>query len=70
MTSQVDPSLVAAARTAADAAAARSRVSIRPAATLAEVQTARRVVDQVWRPSADDPAIIESLLWPMVHAGN
>lgn len=67
---QVDPSVVVGARAAADAAAARSRVSIRPAATLADVQTARRVVDQVWRPSADDPAVVESLLWPMVHAGN
>ena len=58
------------ARSAATAAAARARVVIRPAHTLAEVQTARRVIDAVWQPSADDPAVTESLLWPIVHAGN
>src|SRR4029079_12395720 len=42
----------------------------RPAHTLAEVQTARRVIDAVWQPSADDATVTESLLWPMVHAGN
>lgn len=58
------------AREAATAAAARARVVIRPAHTLAEVQTARRVVDAVWQPSPEDPAVTESLLWPIVHAGN
>ncbi len=59
-----------AARAAADAAAARSRVRIRLATTLAEVKTARQVVDEVWRPPSGDPAVTESLLWPLVHVGN
>ena len=58
------------ARAAATAAAARARVEITAAHTLTEVQTARRVIDAVWQPSADDPAVTESLLWPIVHAGN
>jgi predicted GNAT superfamily acetyltransferase len=59
-----------AARTDADNAAARSGVTIRPAAGLEDVQVARLVADAVWQPPPGDPAIVESMLWPMTHVGN
>lgn len=61
---------VTAARAAADQAAARSGVRIRVARTLAEVQVARRVIDEVWNQQPTDPGEFEPLLWAMAHVGN
>jgi predicted GNAT superfamily acetyltransferase len=62
--------VLGAAREAAEAAASHSGVTIRQAVTLADVETVRRVYDDVWRPPADDPAVTTSVLWPLIHVGN
>jgi len=62
--------ILVAAAAAADVAAAAADVRVRELTDLADLEAARRLFDEIWRPSPTNPAFTLELLRALTKAGN
>lgn len=70
MTSQAAPDMKADAKAAADAAADAAGVRVRELTVLAELEAARALFDEIWRPSPTNPPLTVELMRALTKAGN